>query len=156
MFSHHIKGNFQTEVSLGKQIEAIENWPLYLRYSLARKDTEEDFAFYSCSYSSVQSIIHYGLHSNSRLLFFRNYLLRKKELILFYLESSSEHSMYLTPDAFSSHVQNARRSTDGKYYMFAVGLPKKLLKQGSFRFSNETAHLVLPTYLIVYQRGVFL
>ncbi len=122
---------------------------MYVHYN-STKIQDEVFAFHGCSYSSVQSIIHYGLHSNFGLLFCK--LVNEKFNL--YLVQSSENSIQLTYDALDSHTQNARRSTDGRYYMFIVRLEKKLLNHSFVKLSNDTAHLALPTHLIVYRREI--
>lgn len=77
-----------------------------------------------------------------------------ENLFVCYLDKQSENSIHLTRDALNSHIQHTHRSTDGKYYMFVVRLPKKLLHHDSGSLSNEDAHLVLPTHLIVYERQI--
>jgi len=121
---------------------------LYVHYS-KEKHKDEILAFHGCSFSSVQSIIHYGLHSNHSLLFFK---LININILFCYLDRQPENSIRLTRDALSSHIQSTRRSTDGKYYMFVVRLAKKIFNNDSGSLTNEDAHLALPTYLITYQR----
>jgi hypothetical protein len=83
--------------------------------------------FHGCSYSSVQSIIHYGLHDDNS-------------------------SIYLTREALDGHLHGSRRSTDGKYYLFAVDIAKNEINDDLISLSNEETDFTLPTYLIVYQR----
>ncbi|CAF0723972.1 unnamed protein product [Adineta steineri] len=109
-----------------ERIDTIENWPLYVHY-IRKKDEQELLVFHGCSYSSVQSVIHYGLHS-------------------------IQDSICLTRDALNSHIYGARRSSDGKYYMFVVHLSKKMIDQELFHISNKDAHLAFPTHLIVYKQ----
>ncbi len=145
----HLNYYFKPLVFFKKKVEGIENWPLYVHYA-RKKSKDEIFAFHGCSFSSVQSIIHYGLHSNYSLLFYK----LMNENFLPYLDGQPENSIHLTRDALSSHIRNTRRSTDGKYYMFVVRLSKKLVNQESINLSNEDAHLTLLTHLIVYQRQI--
>jgi hypothetical protein len=76
--------------------------------------------------------------------------------LICYLGQSSENSIHLNYDALNSHIRNARRSTDGKYYMFIVRLSEKLLNNGFAKLSNDAAHLALPTHLFVYRRETIL
>ena len=69
-----------------------------------------------------------------------------------YLDKRTDDFIRLYDNAFDSHVQNARRSTDGQYYMFIVRSEKKHFNKGSGKLSNDNAHLALPTHLIVYRR----
>lgn len=72
--------------------------------------------------------------------------------LICYLGQSSENSIHLNYSAIDSHIQNSRRSTDEKYYMFMVRLSEKLVNKGFAKLSNDNAHLALPTHLIVYRR----
>jgi hypothetical protein len=83
--------------------------------------------FHGCSYSSVQSIIHYGLHSTNS-------------------------SIYLTRDVLNSHLYGTHHSTDGKYYIFAVQIAKTDVNNDFISLSNDETCLALPTHLIVYQK----
>ncbi|CAF1185528.1 unnamed protein product [Rotaria sordida] len=115
-----------------ERVDAIQNWPLYVHYA-GKKYKNDILFFHGCPFSSVQSIIHYGLHSN---------------------RDGQESLIRLTSVASSTHIYDTRRSTDGKYYMFAVQLSsKKISDQDCICLSNEDAHLALPTYLIVYHRN---
>lgn len=88
--------------------------------------------YHGCSYSSVQSIIHYGFHwSNSS-------------------EKTRDGSIRFNRDALSSHIDGTRRSIDGKYYLFVVQIAKK--DQDCISLSNEEIHLTLPTHLIIYKK----
>ena len=60
--------------------------------------------------------------------------------------------MYFTRDVLNSHVHGGCRSTDGIFYLFAVQIAGKSLEQDSISLSNEEIHLLLPTFLIVYQK----
>ena len=118
---------------------------------LAKRDDDVDFAFHACSYSSVQAIIHYGLHSNHGLLILKSVI----EINWFFdVGSPAENTIHLYTNALDNHILHAQRSTDGRYYMFVVQLPKRLLKNDCAKLSNETAYLALPTHIIVYQREV--
>lgn len=88
--------------------------------------------YHCCSYSSVQSIIHYGFHSSNT--------------------TNRANSICFTRDVWKSHVHSSCRSTDGKYYLFVVEIAKKNLEQDLIYLSNEEIHLILPTFLIVYQK----
>lgn len=105
--------------------------------------------YHACSYSSVQSIIHYGLHStNSSLLHFsKNFIFS-----FFLLFKDTQSSICLTRDILNSHLHGGRRSTDGKYYIVAVQLAKNDNNNDLIFLSNAEIYLTLPTYLIVYQR----
>jgi hypothetical protein len=72
------------------QIDAIENWPLYVHCN-GSEIKDETFAFHGCSYSSVQSIIHYGLHSNHGLSFCK--LMKEKLNLLFRSTNRRFHSV---------------------------------------------------------------
>jgi len=141
------KSLFCTINFLLKKIDAIENWPLYVHF--ARKRTKYDtFVFHGCPFSSVQSIIHYGLHSKSGLLIF----IITKIFLNFHLDGQSDNGICLTRDALNSHIHGTRRSTDGKYYIFVILLSKKISEQDFISLSNKEAHLALPTHLIVYRQ----
>ncbi len=71
-------------------------------------------------------------------------------LILFFLDNNS--SICLTRDVLNSHLYGARRSTDGKYYIFAVQVAKIDISNDFISLSNDEIGLTLPTYLIVYQQ----
>ncbi|CAF4131196.1 unnamed protein product [Rotaria sp. Silwood2] len=115
-----------------ERIDVIQNWPLYVHYA-SKKDKNDVLAFYGCPFSSVQSVIYYGLHSK---------------------DGGQQNLNCLTSVALNSHICNAHRSTDGKYYMFAVQLSTKNSAHQDFTYlSNDDAHLALPTHLIVYQRN---
>ena len=106
-----------------------------------KKKEKSKLYFHGCSYSSVQSIIHYGLHSMN----VSNYGAK--------FENSSIGSICLTRDVLNSHLYGTRRSTDGKHYLFAVELVMNDNNNNDFvLLSNKDANLALPTYLIVYQR----
>lgn len=45
-------------------MDSIENYPLYNHFMNAKKEKSQLY-FHGCSYASVQSIIHYGLHSTN-------------------------------------------------------------------------------------------
>ncbi|UJR29352.1 hypothetical protein I4U23_010564 [Adineta vaga] len=120
------------------RIESIENYPLYQHF-MSRKRDEIQLYFHGCSFASVQSIIHYGLHSTNASHYGEQF------------ENDSIGSICLTRDALNSHLYGTRRSTDGKHYLFAVELAKD--DDNNFLLlSNDDACLALPTYLIVYER----
>ncbi|CAF0976457.1 unnamed protein product [Rotaria sp. Silwood1] len=115
-----------------ERVDTIQNWPLYVHYA-KKQYKHSTLVFYGCPFSSVQSIIHYGLYSN---------------------DGKEQSMIRLTSIALNSHIYNARRSTDRKYYMFAVQLSsKKSVDMKLLYLSNEDAHLALPTHLIVYERN---
>ncbi|CAF3354852.1 unnamed protein product [Rotaria socialis] len=114
-----------------EQVDAIQNWPLYVHVA-TKKCQHDAFVFYGCSFSSVQSTIHYGLYSN---------------------RGEQQGTIQLTRAALDSHICNTRRSTDGKYYIFAVQVSTKTkLDQNFINISNNDANLALPTHLIIYRR----
>ncbi|CAF3452342.1 unnamed protein product [Rotaria socialis] len=114
-----------------ERVDAIQNWPLYVHVA-TKKCQHDAFVFYGCSFSSVQSTIHYGLYSN---------------------RGEQQGTIQLTRAALDSHICNTRRSTDGKYYIFAVQVStKKKLDQNFINISNNDANLALPTHLIIYRR----
>jgi len=116
------------------RVDSIENYPLYIHFMNYNKNEKSKLYFHSCSYSSVQSIIHYGLHSTNTSNF------------------NDHSSICLTRDALNSHLNTSCRSTDAKYYLFAVELTKNDINNDLILLSNEETYLALPTYLIVYQR----
>ncbi len=97
--------------------------------------------FHGCSYSSVQSIIHYGFHSTNA----SNYQS---------FEGAAQ-SVCLTRDVLNSHLYGTRYSTDGKYYLFAVQIAKTDTNNNDddrISLSNDETCLALPTYLIIYRK----
>ncbi|CAF1221473.1 unnamed protein product [Adineta ricciae] len=121
------------------RIEAIENYPLYLHY-MHKKSERTNIYFHGCSFASVQSIVHYGLHSTNASHYGDN------------LGNCSTRSICLTRDALNSHLYGTRRCTDGKHYLFVVEFIKYDNDNSFLYLSNEDACSALPTYLIVYQR----
>ncbi|CAF4339246.1 unnamed protein product [Rotaria sp. Silwood2] len=119
-----------------ERIDSIENYPLY-RHFINKNKGETKFYYHGCSYSSVQSIIHYGLHSSNASN---------------YGDQFGNGSICLTRDILNSHVYGTRRSTEGKHYLFAVQLAKNDINNDFILLTNDDAYLALPTYLIVYQR----
>jgi hypothetical protein len=105
------------------------------------KNEKTKFYYHGCSYSSVQSIIHYGLHSTNA----SNYG-------LFLGDQYDQSTICLTSDILNSHLYGSRRSTDGKHYIFAVEIAKNDFNNDLILLSNEQICSTLPTYLIVYQR----
>ncbi|CAF0869430.1 unnamed protein product [Rotaria sp. Silwood1] len=124
-----------------EQIYSIENYPLYLHFMNNNNNCETKLYYHGCPYSSVQSIIHYGLHSSNA----SNYGCDQ-------FENRSIGSICLTRDILNSHLYGTRRSTDGKHYLFVVELAKYDLKNDFILLTNNDTYLALPTYLIVYQR----
>jgi hypothetical protein len=98
--------------------------------------------FHGCSYSSVQSIIHYGFHSTNA----SNYDLFEGAA------QSGNSSICLTRDILNSHLYGTRYSTDGKYYLFAVQIAKTNVNSDWISLLNDETYLALPTHLIVYQK----
>ncbi|CAF3313561.1 unnamed protein product [Rotaria socialis] len=122
-----------------ERIDSIENYPLYIHF-MNKRTQESQLYFHGCSYSSIQSIIHYGLHSTNASIYGDKF------------ENQSIRSICLTRDALNSHLYGSRRSTDGKHYIFALQLAKYDLNDDFSLLQNEDTHLALPTHLIVYQR----
>ena len=75
-----------------------------------------------------------------------------KKIFICYSDAPSQKPILLTCDALNSHINGARRASDGKYYMFVVRLSKQIPIQEFNRLTNADADLAIPTHLIVYQR----
>ncbi|CAF0739301.1 unnamed protein product [Adineta ricciae] len=115
----------QSKLSI-ERIEAIQNWPLYVHF-VRKKSKTDTTVFHACPLSSVTSIIHYGFHSESG-------------------------SIEFARQALKTHIHNAYRSTNGRYYMFVVILSKNVREKDLISLSNDDAHLALPTHLITYKQ----
>ncbi|CAF0967945.1 unnamed protein product [Rotaria sordida] len=124
------------DVWIIERIDSIENYPLYIQFINNNKN-ETKLYYHGSSYSSVQSIIHYGLHSSNSSN---------------YGDQFGNGSICLTRDVLNSHLYGTRRSTDGKHYLFAVQLAKYDRNNDFVLLTNDDAYLALPTHLIVYQR----
>ena len=126
---------FQETMSMSEwqidRIDSIENYPLYAHFMSNNYKGKPKLYFHGCSYSSVQSIVHYGFHTTN---------------------ASNCQSICLTRDALNSHLYGTHYSTDGNYYLFAAQIAKSDTTTATISLSNDESCLALPTYLIIYRK----
>ena len=125
---------------------------------MTHQQNENQLYFHGCPYSSVQSIIQFGFHTihcsqYGQSLSSTSLRLRCIEFILDgSLKGSKESVICLTRDALTSHLYGTRRSTDGLFCLFAVQSVQCATDEETLLLSNDEAHLILPTHLILYRR----
>lgn len=97
--------------------------------------------------STIIGNINHSLRFPFGIRFFANLTLPLTKF-----NSSPLGSTQFARQALKSHIHNAYRSTNGRYYMFVVILSKKVNEKDLISLSNDDAHLALPTHQITYKQ----
>jgi len=116
-----------------ERIVEIENHRFDSFCSLNDFDLNE-FYFHGTSFYLAQSISHYGFHSTNSNG-----------------DSMTKDTICLTSDAWTSHLNGSKRSTDGKFSLIVAQTSLELGKHDRILLSNDQNHLIRPTYILFYR-----